>query len=52
MMEAVINHPQLQGLRRMVLATSDAHMLYEKFGFTPLANLQIFMELWNPDVYK
>jgi len=52
MMEAVINHPQLQGLRRMVLATSDAHTLYEKFGFKQLANPQTFMELWNPDVYK
>lgn len=52
MMEAIINHPQLQGLRRMVLATSDAHTLYEKFGFKQLANPQTFMELWTPDVYK
>lgn len=52
MMEVISNHPQLQGLRRMVLATSDAHTLYEKFGFKQLANPQTFMELWNPDVYK
>lgn len=52
LMETIIKHPQLQGLRRMVLATSDAHTLYEKFGFKPLANPQTFMELWTPDVYK
>jgi N-acetylglutamate synthase-like GNAT family acetyltransferase len=52
LMERIINHPELQGLRRMVLATSDAHTLYEKFGFKQLANPQTFMELWTPDVYK
>jgi N-acetylglutamate synthase-like GNAT family acetyltransferase len=52
LMEKIINHPELQGLRRMVLATSDAHTLYEKFGFKQLANPQTFMELWTPDVYK
>jgi GNAT superfamily N-acetyltransferase len=52
LMEIIISHPQLQGLRRMVLATFDAHTLYEKFGFKPLAKPQTFMELWNPDVYK
>ena len=52
LMAEIINHPQLQGLRRMVLATYDAHTLYEKFGFKQLANPQTFMELWTPDVYK
>ncbi len=52
LMDVIINHPKLQGLRRMVLATSDAHSLYEKFGFKALANPQTFMELWDPDVYK
>ena len=37
LMEAVAAHPDLQGLRRMVLVTRDAHGLYEKFGFRPLA---------------
>lgn len=51
LMRAVIEHPQLQGLRRFVLATKDAHGLYEQFGFKPLTHPQTFMEVWVPDVY-
>ncbi len=51
LMQVIIEHPQLQGLRRIVLATRDAHGLYQKFGFKELANPQTFMELWTPDVY-
>lgn len=51
LMAQVIQHPQLQGLRRMLLATRDAHGLYRRFGFTPLTRPDIFMEVWNPDVY-
>ena len=35
LMECVMAHPDLQGLRRFMLATRDAHALYAKFGFTP-----------------
>lgn len=52
LMDAIIQHPQLQGLRRIVLATSDAHSLYEKFGFKQLAKPHTFMEVWDTDVYK
>lgn len=52
LMECIIAHPQLQGLRRWTLATRDAHGLYAKFGFTPLKNPGRFMELHNPDVYR
>jgi len=52
LMDKIIDHPELQGLRRMVLATRDAHGLYKKYGFTPLANPHTFMELWKPDVYQ
>ena len=52
LMECIIAHPQLQGLRRWTLATRDAHGLYAKFGFTPLRNPDRFMELHNPDVYS
>ena len=45
-------HPQLQGLRRVTLATKDAHGLYKKFGFTALASPEIFMERWEPNIYK
>jgi hypothetical protein len=37
-METILVHPELQGLRRWLLATADAHELYRKFGFTPLAD--------------
>ena len=48
---AIAADPRLQGLRRWVLVTRDAHLLYEKFGFKPLAAPDRFMELHNPDVY-
>jgi GNAT superfamily N-acetyltransferase len=51
MIEALLKHPDLQGLRRVLLATRDAHSLYEKFGFKPLAKPDRIMELHSPDVY-
>ena len=46
-------HPDLQGLRRWVLATKDAHGLYAQFGWKPLPAELVprFMQLHNPDVY-
>jgi GNAT superfamily N-acetyltransferase len=51
LMETVIAHPHLQGLRRFALATRDAHGLYEKFGFVPLARPEMFMEINRPGIY-
>lgn len=51
LVEAVVAHPPLQGLRRFMLATSDAHGLYAKFGFTPPARPQTLMEKYVPDAY-
>ena len=51
LMEAIMGHPELQNFRRWMLATSDAHGLYEKFGFRPLAAPEILMERHNPNVY-
>ena len=51
LVECIISHPELQGLRRWMLATLDAHGLYEKFGFTPLKRPEMFMERHNPHVY-
>jgi len=51
MMDAIVRHPDLQGLRRMLLATRDAHGLYSKYGFKPLAAPDRLMELHNPNVY-
>ena len=52
LMQCIMQHPQLQGLRRWTLATRDAHGLYAQFGFKRLANPDRFMELHNPEVYK
>ena len=51
LVKTIIEYPDLQGLRRMLLATSDAHCLYQQFGFTPLNSPELFMELHQPDVY-
>ncbi|HKR77924.1 MAG TPA: GNAT family N-acetyltransferase [Rhodanobacter sp.] len=51
LMAVVMAHPQLQGLRRFSLATSDAHGLYVGFGFTAPARPQTLMEKLDPDVY-
>ena len=44
MMEVVFSHPELQGLRRWMLATRDTHELYREYGFTELEAPRIFME--------
>lgn len=44
LMETVFSHPGLQGLRRWMLATRDAHELYRRHGFDGLQNPEIFME--------
>jgi GNAT superfamily N-acetyltransferase len=51
LLTSVLAHPELQGLRRWVLATRDAHGLYRKLGFTPLKRPDIFMERHDPNVY-
>jgi GNAT superfamily N-acetyltransferase len=51
LMECIVSHPDLQGLRRWMLATQDAHGLYAKFGFTPLKSPESWMEIHRPDVY-
>ena len=43
LMDAVMTHPELAGLRNFLLATRDAHGLYEKFGFAPLAEPRRWM---------
>ncbi|HEY7358384.1 MAG TPA: GNAT family N-acetyltransferase [Ktedonobacterales bacterium] len=52
LMECIIAHPNLQGLRRWTLFTRDAHGLYEKVGFQRAANHERLMERSFPDVYK
>jgi GNAT superfamily N-acetyltransferase len=51
LMEAIVSHPDLQGLRRWVLATKDAHGLYEQFEFASLKFPERWMERTAPDAY-
>ncbi|HEX5973854.1 MAG TPA: GNAT family N-acetyltransferase [Rubrobacteraceae bacterium] len=44
LVEVILSHPDLQGLRRWMLATRDAHDLYRRYTFTELARPGIFME--------
>ncbi len=48
---AALQHPRLQGLRRFMLATFDAHALYAQFGFTPPARPDRLMERLDSDIY-
>lgn len=52
LMHEIMNHPQLQGFRRWVLATRDAHGLYTQFGFTPLSNPERIMEIVAANIYS
>ena len=53
LMQTMHAHPDLQGLRRWMLATRDAHGLYAQFGWLPMSEEQSkrFMQLHNPEVY-
>ena len=52
LMQCILSHPDLQGLRRWILLTRDAHALYSKYGFKPLKSPERYMELHRPDVYE
>lgn len=49
--QSVISYPELQGLRRFTLATTDAHALYASYGFTAAQRPDTLMEIYKPDVY-
>ncbi|MBU2913646.1 GNAT family N-acetyltransferase [Reichenbachiella agariperforans] len=51
LIEVVMGHPNLQGLRRWILLTNTAEWLYKKVGFTELPNPEFYMEKHNPNVY-
>ena len=52
LMECIVQHPALRGLRRWILLTRDAHGLYAQHGFTPVKEPERYMELHHPDVYE
>ena len=52
LMEVVVTHPDLQGFRRWILLTKDAHGLYKKVDFTGVATPERYMERFFTDVYE
>ncbi len=52
LVQTALDHPDLQGFRRWILGTRDAHSIYFDLGFRPLARPSIFMEIHDPDVYR
>lgn len=52
LVQTILSHPDLQGLRRWSLATLDAHGLYKQMGFTELSKPDRWMEIYHPEVYK
>ena len=50
LMEVILSHPELQGFRRWVLATKDAHSLYERYGFIALRRPERWMERPDPNM--
>jgi GNAT superfamily N-acetyltransferase len=47
----IMSHPDLQGLRRWILLTGDAHGLYHQFGWKPVSRPDLYMEIANPNIY-
>ncbi|RYY36936.1 MAG: N-acetyltransferase [Sphingobacteriaceae bacterium] len=52
LVQTILNHPELQGLRRWALATADAHGLYSQFGFSVLSNPDRWMGIHTPYLQK
>lgn len=52
LMKFILSHPNLQGLRRICLATKDAHGLYEKFGFKVTETPKNWMEIKDSEIYQ
>jgi len=52
LVSSITSHPRLSGLRRWVLATRDAHKLYEQYGFRSLGAPTTFMEKFDPEIYS
>lgn len=52
LLQAIMTHAALQGLRRWILLTGDAHGLYKKYGWKELADASVWLELHDPEVYR
>ncbi len=52
LMNSIMDHKELQGLRRWILLTGDAHGLYKKYGWKELADPSLWLELNDSEVYQ
>lgn len=52
LVKTIVEHPELQGLRRFLLATADAHGLYAQYGFKPIDNPALLMQINPANVYE
>lgn len=52
LVRGLMDHKDMQGLRRWLLATADAHGVYEKLGFKAVENPELFMEINVPNIYQ
>jgi GNAT superfamily N-acetyltransferase len=52
LVSTILAHPELQGLRRWMLVTADAHTLYEQFGFSAPKHPERYMEIHRPGIYR
>jgi N-acetylglutamate synthase-like GNAT family acetyltransferase len=52
LMATIMSHPNLQGLRRWILLTGDAHGLYKQFGWTEISNPSVWMEIHDKHIYQ
>ena len=52
LMKTIMEYPELQGMRRWILSTADAHGLYKQFGWVPVAYPERWMEVHNREVYR
>lgn len=52
LVEFIISHPDIKRIRRLLLATKDAHGLYKKYGFEPIEELNKYLTVLNTDAYK
>ena len=52
LIQSIMDYPELQGLRRWILATKDAHGLYQQFGWKPVADPDRWLEVHDGEVYS
>lgn len=52
LVKTILKHPELQGLKKWLLVTKDAHELYRQYGFQNLTRPERYMDIVNSNIYK